>query len=49
VLQAIAIIPFDEKSVDTAVTINSALKKKSKQIDLPTYLLRQLQLPMVCL
>jgi predicted nucleic acid-binding protein len=49
VLQAIAIIPFDEKSVDTAVTINSALKKKRKQIDLPTYLLRQLQLPMVCL
>jgi tRNA(fMet)-specific endonuclease VapC len=34
VLQAIAIIPFDEISVDTAVTTNSALKKKRKQIDL---------------
>jgi tRNA(fMet)-specific endonuclease VapC len=32
--QAITIIPFDEISVDTAVTINSALKKKRKQIDL---------------
>jgi tRNA(fMet)-specific endonuclease VapC len=32
--QAITIIPFNEISVDTAVTINSALKKKRKQIDL---------------
>jgi tRNA(fMet)-specific endonuclease VapC len=34
VLQAITIIPLDEPSVDTAVTLNSALKKKRKQIDL---------------
>src|SRR5438105_3029578 len=34
VLQAISVIPLDEKSVDTAVTINSALKRKRKQIDL---------------
>lgn len=34
VLQAITIIPLDEVSVDTAVTINSALKKKRNQIDL---------------
>lgn len=34
VLQAITIIPFDEISVDTAVTINSTLKRKRKQIDL---------------
>jgi predicted nucleic acid-binding protein len=32
VLQAITVIPLDELSVDTAVTINSALKKKRKQI-----------------
>lgn len=32
--QAITIIPFDELSVDTAVIINSELKKKRKQIDL---------------
>lgn len=34
ILQAILIIPFDEVSVDTAVSINSTLKKKRKQIDL---------------
>ncbi len=34
VLQAITIIPFDEITVDTAVIINSALKKKRKQLDL---------------
>lgn len=34
VLQAIAVLPLDEVSVDTAVTINIALKKKRKQIDL---------------
>lgn len=34
VLLAIAVLPLDEVSVDTAVSINSALKKKRKQIDL---------------
>ena len=34
VLATIAIIPFDETCVDTAVAINAALKRKSKQIDL---------------
>ncbi len=34
VLQAISIIPFDEMTVDTAVIINRALKKKRKQLDL---------------
>jgi tRNA(fMet)-specific endonuclease VapC len=34
VLQAITIIPFDEITVDTAVIINSTLKKKRKQLDL---------------
>lgn len=34
VLQAITIIPFDEVSVDTAVIINTELKKKRKQLDL---------------
>jgi tRNA(fMet)-specific endonuclease VapC len=34
VLQAITVIPFDEISVDIAVTINSDLKRKRKQIDL---------------
>ena len=34
VLEAITIIALDEVSVDTAVIINSALKKKRKQIDL---------------
>jgi tRNA(fMet)-specific endonuclease VapC len=34
VLQAIAVIPFDEISVDVAITINNALKKKRKQIDI---------------
>ena len=30
VLRSLTIVPFDEISVDTAVTINSALKKKRK-------------------
>jgi predicted nucleic acid-binding protein len=34
VLQAITIIPFDEMTVDTAVIINTALKRKRKQLDL---------------
>lgn len=34
VLQAIEVIPFDEASVDTAVDINTSLKRKRKQIDL---------------
>ena len=34
VLQAITVMPLDELSVDTAVVINSALKKKRKQLDL---------------
>ncbi|HRO43530.1 MAG TPA: type II toxin-antitoxin system VapC family toxin [Flavipsychrobacter sp.] len=34
VLQAITVLPLDEVSVDTALTINIALKKKRKQIDL---------------
>ena len=34
IFQAISILPLDEVSVDTAVTLNSALKKKRKQIDL---------------
>ncbi|WP_018621458.1 type II toxin-antitoxin system VapC family toxin [Spirosoma luteum] len=34
VFQAITVIPLDELSVDTAVILNSALKRKRKQIDL---------------
>ncbi len=34
VLQQITIIPFDEKTVDVAVNINSELKRKRKQIDI---------------
>ncbi len=34
VFKAIIIISLDELSVDTAVTINSVLKRKRKQIDL---------------
>lgn len=34
VLEAIEVIPFDEASVDTAVDINTTLKRKRKQIDL---------------
>ncbi len=34
VLQAITVIPFDEAAVDTAVDINTKLKRKRKQIDL---------------
>lgn len=34
ILQTVTIIPFDEVCVDTAVVINSNLKRKSKQIDL---------------
>jgi predicted nucleic acid-binding protein len=33
-LQVITVIPLDEISVDAAVTINSALKKIRKQIDI---------------
>ena len=33
IFKAIIILPFDELAVDTAVTLNSALKKKRKQID----------------
>jgi predicted nucleic acid-binding protein len=34
VFEAITVMPLDELSVDTAVTLNSILKKKRKQIDL---------------
>ena len=34
VFRAITVMSLDELSVDTAVTINSALKRKRKQIDL---------------
>ncbi len=34
ILKAIAVMPLDEVSVDTAVSLNSTLKKKRKQIDL---------------
>ena len=34
IFSVVTVIPLDEVSVDTAVTINSALKKKRKQIDL---------------
>ncbi|GEO08348.1 type II toxin-antitoxin system VapC family toxin [Segetibacter aerophilus] len=34
IFHAIPVIGFDEASVDTAVKINSALKKKRKQIDI---------------
>ncbi|MGZ3860297.1 MAG: type II toxin-antitoxin system VapC family toxin [Flavisolibacter sp.] len=34
VIQAITVKPFDETTVDTAVSINSALKRKRKQIDI---------------
>ncbi len=34
VLKQITIIPFDESTVDTAVSINSELKRKRKQIDI---------------
>ena len=34
VLQAITVIPLDETTVDTAITINNALKRKRKQIHL---------------
>jgi predicted nucleic acid-binding protein len=34
VMESVKIIPLDEASVDTAVKINSALKKKRKQIDI---------------
>ena len=34
VFNAITVMPLDELSVDTAVTLNSILKKKRKQIDL---------------
>lgn len=34
IFQALTVLPFDDVSVDTAVTINYTLKKKRKQIDL---------------
>jgi tRNA(fMet)-specific endonuclease VapC len=34
IFKAIIILPFDELAADTAVTLNSALKKKRKQIDI---------------
>ncbi len=34
ILATIPVIPFDESCVDTAVEINSILKRKRKQIDL---------------
>lgn len=34
VFQTVNIIPLDEVTIDTAVSINSSLKKKRKQIDL---------------
>ena len=34
VFEAITVIPLDEISVDAAVTINTILKKKRKQIDI---------------
>lgn len=34
ILKAISVIPFDEVAVNYAVDINSALKRKRKQIDL---------------
>ena len=34
IFKAINVIPFDEIAVDTAVTLNSALKKKRKQVDI---------------
>lgn len=34
VLSTITVIPFDESCVDVAVSINAALKRKRKQIDL---------------
>ena len=32
ILQAVEVIPFDERCVDTAVGVNAALKRKRKQI-----------------
>ena len=34
VFEAITVMPLDELSVDTAVTVNAALKRKRKQIDM---------------
>jgi len=34
ILEAITIVPFDENTVDKAVQINNALKRKRKQIDI---------------
>ncbi len=31
-MQAVEVIPFDERCVDTAVGVNAALKRKRKQI-----------------
>jgi predicted nucleic acid-binding protein len=34
IMSTISIIPFDESCVDTALRLNSSLKKKRKQIDI---------------
>lgn len=34
ILQAVQVIPLDELSIDTAVTINNSLKRQRKQIDI---------------
>ena len=34
IISAILVIPFDESCVETAVQLNSSLKKKRKQIDI---------------
>ena len=34
IISTILVIPFDESCVDTAVKLNSSLKKKRKQIDI---------------
>ena len=38
-LEAIEVISFDEASVDTAVAINTTLKRRRKQIDLADLLI----------
>ena len=41
VLQAISVIPLDEKSADTAVAINNTLKRSANKLTLQTSLLLQ--------
>lgn len=41
VLQAILVIPLDEKSADTAVAINNTLKRSANKLTLQTSLLLQ--------